>query len=86
MSAHEPKPDAEWVAMARKHKFRVGQRIRLSAYGRERNLLPRKRIDASGVVTKVDRFNSPHVRWDHRRTASGYFPGFIEPDRRRSAT
>lgn len=68
--------------MFRKHKFRVGQRVRLSAYGRERGMLPRTRIDASGVVTMLDGL-SPRVRWDHRRTASGYFPGFIEPDRRR---
>lgn len=82
---HEPKTDAEWVAMARKHKFRVGQRVRLSAYGRERHILPRHHVDASGIITKVDYFNSPSVRWDHRRTASGYFPGFIEPDRRRKS-
>lgn len=80
---HEPKTDAEFAAMMRKHKFRVGQRVCLSAYGRERNTMPRHRRDASGVVTKVDEFNSPTVRWDYRRTGSSYFAGFIEPDKRR---
>lgn len=82
--ASEPKSDAEWLALARKHKFRIGQRVRLSAHGREQRLLPRIRIDAGGFVTKVDESNRPTVRWDHRRTADSYFPGFIQPDRRRN--
>lgn len=69
--------------MIGRHKFKVGQRVRVSAYGVEHNILPPHRRDTSGVVVKVDEFNSPSVRWDYRRTASGYHPYFIEPDHRR---
>lgn len=75
--------ETQWLAMMRKHKFKVGQRVRLSRYGKDCNILPKARLDQSGMVTKVDEFNSPTVRWGHRKTASGYFAGFIEPDRRR---
>lgn len=69
-------------------KFRVGQRVRPSKYGIERNIFcgtyrGKRRADASGVVLRVDEFNSPTVLWDGRKTASSYFPGFITVDRRR---
>lgn len=73
----------KFLAMMRRHPFRVGQRVRPSAYGIEHLIFPGKKAEASGVVTKVDEFNSPTVLWDYRRTASSYFAGFIEPDRRR---
>lgn len=69
--------------MIGRHRFRVGQRVRLSPEARTRSLLPKCRRDATGIVTKVDEFNCPSVRWEHRKTASSYHPDFIEPDRRR---
>lgn len=84
MSGKKTDPsEREWLAMMRKHKFKVGQRVRLSQYGKDRHIVPKTRMDQSGVITKVDEFNSPTVRWEGRKTASGYFAGFIEPDRRR---
>ena len=68
--------------MLGKHKFRVGQRVRPSPEGKAALLFMRKHLDASGVVTKVDEFNSPTVLWDHRKTACSYHPDFIGPDRR----
>lgn len=70
--------------MLGKHRFKVGQRVRLSDYGRLRNILLRSRQDARGTVTKVDQFNSPDVLWDHRKTTSGYHPDFIEPVSKRA--
>lgn len=67
--------------MLGKHVFKVGQRVRPSAEGIAANLFKR-RPNRSGIVQKVDRFNSPTVLWDGRKTASGYHPDFIEPDRR----
>ena len=75
--------EAEWFAMMRKHKFRVGQRVRPSQYGKDSYIFAKTRRDQTGVVTNVDEFNSPTVRWEGRKTAYGYFAGFIEPDRRR---
>lgn len=69
--------------MLGKHKFRVGQRVKLSQEGRDSLIMPKSRRDIHGTVTKVDRFNSPSVKWDHRRTESGYSPYFIEPVRKR---
>jgi hypothetical protein len=66
-----------------KHKFRVGQRVRLSAEGKAANIVRTHRQDVGGVVQKVDRFNSPTVLWDWRKTAASYHAEFIEPDRRR---
>lgn len=83
MSGKRELTQTEWLALARKHKFKPGQRVRLSQYGKDSNIGPITRRDQSGVVTKVDEFNSPTVLWDGRKTAAGYFPGFIEPDRRR---
>lgn len=72
--------------MLGKHKFRVGQRVRPSAEGIAAHLFDHgKRQDASGVVLEVDKFNSPTVLWDHRKTGSRYYAGFIAPDRRRRA-
>lgn len=68
--------------MLGKHKFKVGQRVRLSDYGKAALLLPKCRRQTMGTVTKVDEFNSPSVRWDHRKTASGYHPDFIAPARK----
>lgn len=75
--------ETEWLAMIRKHKFKVGQRVRPSQYGKDSSIFPKTRHEQTGRVTKVDGFNSPTVLWEGRKTASGYFAGFIEPDRRR---
>lgn len=72
--------------MLGKHKFRVGQRVRLSERGLAANLLPKSRRGQSGVVVKVDLFNSPSVLWEWRKTASSYHPDFIAPDRRRRSS
>ncbi len=69
--------------MMGKHKFRVGQRVRLSAEGIAANLVPKTRRDQTGVVQKIDEFNSPTVLWEGRKTPRSYYAGFIEPDRRR---
>ncbi len=66
-------------------KFRVGQRVRLSPLGLERNLVPKTRLHQSGIVVKVDEFNCPKVVWDGRKTPRGYYHGFIAIDRRRRA-
>lgn len=71
--------------MIGKHKFTVGQRVRPSADGIAANIFPKARHDQSGVVQKVDRFNRPTVLWDGHKTAGGYHPDFIAPDRRRKA-
>jgi hypothetical protein len=74
----------EGAAMFGKHKFKVGQRVRPSTKGIEANLFRgEKKQQGSGVVTKVDEYNSPTVLWDWRRTEDGYHPDFIAPDRRR---
>lgn len=65
------------------HRFRVGQRVRPSEYGKDHCIFPKSRFDQSGIVTKVDEFNSPTVLWDGRKTPKGYAPEFIAPDRRR---
>lgn len=67
------------------HKFKVGQRVRPSEYGIGRNLFPKTRHNQTGVVVKVDEWNSPTVRWEGRKGASSYFSGFIAPDRRRKS-
>lgn len=69
--------------MLGKHKFKNGQRVRLSREGQEAHLFPKTRLDQTGTVLKVDRFNSPTILWEGRKTASSYYAGFIEPDRRR---
>lgn len=71
--------------MLGRFRFRVGQRVRPSADGIAANIFPKTRHDQSGVVQMVDRFNSPTVLWDGRKTAKGYHPNFIAPDRRRSS-
>lgn len=70
--------------MLGKHKFRVGQRVRPSAEGIRANLFRKARELQSGIVLKVGLSNFPTVLWDGRKTASGYHPDFIEPDRRRA--
>jgi hypothetical protein len=65
------------------HKFRVGQRVRPSQYGKDRCIFTKTRHNQTGVVMKVDEFNSPTVLWEGRKRSSSYYPGFIEPDRRR---
>ena len=70
--------------MLGKHKFRVGQKVRPSAEGIKANIFPKTRQLQSGIVQKIDQFNSPTVLWDGRKTARGYHPDFIEPDRRRT--
>ena len=69
--------------MLGKHRFRVGQRVRLSDYGKERLITAKKHFDRRGTVIKVDEFNCPTVLWAGRRTGTGYHPDFIAPDRRR---
>lgn len=64
-------------------KFRVGQRVRPSAYGIERRIFSKTRHDQSGVIVKVDEFNDPTILWDGRKTPKSYYRGFIAPDRRR---
>jgi len=78
---------AEWVRLMKRHKFRVGMRVRPSRYALERGMFRGtyrgvKKSKASGVVVAVDEFNSPTVRWSYRRTGNRYFGGFITPDRR----
>ncbi len=68
-----------------KPKFRVGQRVRLSPLGRERNLVPKTRTDCSGVVTKIELGYYPKIRWDGQKIPKGYHPAFIAVDRRRRA-
>lgn len=70
--------------MLGRFKFKVGQRVRPSAEGIEAHIFPKTRHNQSGVVQKVDRFNCPTVLWERRKTASGYHPRFIAPDRRRT--
>jgi hypothetical protein len=53
--------------------------VRPSDYGRAAGLFKEKH--KRGIVVKVDEFNDPTVLWDHRKTASGYHPDFIEPVR-----
>lgn len=69
--------------MLGKHKFRINQRVRPSAYGIERLVFPKTRHQQTGVVLKVDRFNCPTVLWEGRKTPYSYHPDFIAPDRRR---
>lgn len=83
MSGERRGPLDEYFEGFGKHKFRKGQRVRLSDEGRKKRLLPRVRLNASGKVLRVDNWNSPTVRWDHRRTADKYWAGFIEPDTRK---
>ncbi len=70
--------------MLGKHRFKVGQRVRPSEEGIKAFLFPKTRHMQRGVVQKVDRFNCPTVLWEGRKTASGYHPIFIAPDRRRA--
>ncbi len=77
-------PPTKGLAMTMgKHKFRINQRVRPSAYGIERFIFPKTRHTQSGVVVKVDRFNCPTVRWEGRKILQEYHPDFIAPDRRR---
>jgi len=69
--------------MLGKHKFKVGQRVRPSEYGIAALVFPKTRHNQTGRVIAVDRFNSPSVLWDGRKTSASYHPDFIAPDRRR---
>lgn len=71
------------MALGIKHKFKVGQRVRPSQYGKDHFIFPKTRHEQTGVVTKVDEFGCPTVLWEGRKTPFGYFGGFVEPDRRR---
>ena len=66
-----------------RYAFRPGQRVRPSVEGIEAHIFPKTRHKQSGVALKVDRFNSPTVLWDGRKTPLSYHPRFIAPDRRR---
>lgn len=65
-------------------KFKVGQRVRPSQYGKEHCIFTKTRLDQTGVVVKIDPFGAPSILWEGRKTPKRYFAGFIEPDRRRS--
>lgn len=65
--------------------FRVGQRVRPSAYGIERLIFQPSKATRLGTVTKVDKYNCPTVLWDGRRTATSYYPDFVEAVRRSKA-
>lgn len=72
-----------------KHTFKVGQRVRPSAYGIERFIFEGsyrgvKRSEQSGQVIAVDEFGCPTVKWDGKKTPKGYYYGFIDIDRRRT--
>lgn len=67
------------------HKFRVGQRVRPSTYGIESFIFPKTRHLQTGTVLKVDKWNSPTVLWEGRKTPDSYNANFIAPDRRRKA-
>lgn len=67
--------------MLGKHKFRVGQRVKPSERGIAANLFSHRKAVRRGTVMAVDRFNSPTVLWDGRRSTSEYHPDFIEPVR-----
>lgn len=69
--------------MLGKNKFSVGQRVRPSEAGIAAHIFSKTRRQQSGVVIKVDEFNSPTVLWDGRMTPSSYHPDFIAPDQRR---
>jgi hypothetical protein len=71
------------MSIAMKHKFKVGQRVRPSEYGKDHRIFSRTRLDQTGVVFKVDEYNCPTVLWEGRKTPKGYAPEFIAPDRRR---
>lgn len=70
---------------SKKHKFRVGQRVRPSRAGIENDIFTGSRQLQSGMVVKVDQFNCPTVLWDGRKTPRGYHPDFISIDGRRSS-
>jgi hypothetical protein len=67
------------------HQFRKGERVRPSATGIAACIFPKTRHRQRGIVTKVDKFNTPTVLWDGRKTASSYHPDFIEPDQANTA-
>lgn len=58
--------------------FVVGQRVRLSQYGKDSRIYSGKKAERHGTVTKVDEFNCPTVLWEGRRTATSYYPDFID--------
>lgn len=69
--------------------LKVGQRVRPSKYGIERYIFPGayrgfKNADQTGVVTKVDEFGCPTVKWSRKKKPLGYYYGFIDIDRRRT--
>ena len=70
--------------MLGKHIFKTGQRVRPSQEAKDAHIFPKTRFDQAGIITKVDKFNSPTVLWEGRKTPRKYYAGFIEPDLRRS--
>jgi hypothetical protein len=65
------------------HKFKVGQRVRPSAYSIERFIFPKTRHMQTGIVLKVNKWNCPTILWEGRKTPNSYHADFIVPDRRR---
>lgn len=65
-----------------RYRFKVGMRVKPSAEGIASTLFPGAKAERKGTVTKVDQWNGPTVLWDGRKTASSYWPGFIEPVRK----
>lgn len=68
-----------------RHKFKVGQRVRPSDLGIAELVFIRTKVSL-GVVTRVDKYNSPTVLWDNRKTTSKYHPSFISHAKPRRAT
>lgn len=53
MSGKRTSPsELEWLAMMRKHKFRVGQRVRPSQYGKDSCIFALARQNQTGVRDK----------------------------------
>ena len=59
-------------------EFPLRSRVRLSERGRAANLVAKRHLDRRGTVTGYSAGSSPLVKWDGRKTASGYAPWFVE--------
>ncbi len=71
-----------------RHRFKVGERVRPSKLGIERNIFSGtyrgvRKATASGTIVRVGDYNTPVVLWSYRKTSTSYWPTFISPDRRK---
>lgn len=66
--------------MSEPHQFERGQRVRPSAFGIERRIFRKEKVNQSGVVQKLSHSFFPVVLWDGRVSTSTYHPDFLEPD------